>query len=268
MKRLASAPMLLIPAMCCAGLRAEVVVFPKSVTLTRADATQRLVVERTSVSQLVADVTPQAQFKTTDPAVATVDAHGVITAVHDGVAWITARRGDEHAHIEVKVSGVNKPFTWNFRKHITPILAKYGCSSGACHGAAAGKNGFKLSLRNWDPEFDYNALTREAAGRRVVKSDPDASLLLCKPTMRIKHSGGERFKPDSLEYRIIREWIAAGVPAPSESDPLVDHLVVMPDRVQVLAGATQQIIVQAVYSDGSVEDMTRWAKFSTTDEGV
>src|SRR5687768_12072740 len=108
----------------------------------------------------------------------------------------------------------------NFRRHILPIMTKYGCSSGACHGAAAGKNGFRLSLRNWDAEFDYNALTRDASGRRVVKSDPAQSLLLRKPTAQLKHGGGEKFTPDSLEYKIIYKWIADGLSSPSANDPL------------------------------------------------
>ena len=50
--------------------------------------------------------------------------------------------------------------TWSFRNDVQPILAKNGCNSGACHGAAAGQNGFKLSLRGYDDEGDYLTLTR------------------------------------------------------------------------------------------------------------
>ena len=34
-------------------------------------------------------------------------------------------------------------------------MTKMGCNSGPCHGATAGKNGFKLTLRGYDPEVDY-----------------------------------------------------------------------------------------------------------------
>src|SRR5213593_4610545 len=82
-----------------------------------------------------------------------------------------------------------------FRNHVQPVLAKFGCSSGACHGAAAGKNGFKLSLRGYDDEGDWKTLTRSAWGRRIGPADPSSSLLLRKPTAAVPHKGGVRFTP-------------------------------------------------------------------------
>src|SRR6266511_2119146 len=81
-----------------------------------------------------------------------------------------------------------------FRNHVQPVLARFGCSSGACHGAAAGQNGFKLSLRGYDDEGDYLALTRNALGRRIIPADPGRSLLLLKPTTAVPHKGGKRFE--------------------------------------------------------------------------
>src|SRR3978361_1590884 len=102
----------------------------------------------------------------------------------------------------------------SFRNQIHPILARYGCSSGACHGAAAGQGGFKLSLRGYDNEGDYLTITRSAMGRRVCLEAPERSLFLLKPTKVIAHKGGERFKVDSPEYRILADWIASGAPGP------------------------------------------------------
>src|SRR3989442_9070398 len=104
---------------------------------------------------------------------------------------------------------LSPPATANrsFRNHVQPVLAKTGCSSGACHGAAAGQNGFKLSLRGYDDEGDYLALTRNALGRRIIPADPGRSLLLLKPTTAVPHKGGKRFDVDSLEYRVLAEWI-------------------------------------------------------------
>ena len=56
----------------------------------------------------------------------------------------------------------------SFRNDVQPVLTKMGCNSGACHGALAGKNGFKLSLRGYDDAGDFRALTRDALGRRIV----------------------------------------------------------------------------------------------------
>jgi len=80
----------------------------------------------------------------------------------------------------------------SFRNHVQPILAKMGCSLGACHGAAAGQGGFKLSLRGFDDEGDYLTLTRGAFGRRITPDDPARSLLLLKPTNAVPHKGGEK----------------------------------------------------------------------------
>src|ERR1700745_2994676 len=110
---------------------------------------------------------------------------------------------------------------WTFRNHVQPVLAKAGCNAGACHGAAAGQNGFKLSLRGYDDEGDYLALTHQASGRRVNLADPGRSLVLLKPTTLVPHKGGKRFEVNSLEYKILSEWIASGAPGPSPSDPRV-----------------------------------------------
>ncbi|MFN8004941.1 MAG: hypothetical protein U0X75_28465, partial [Acidobacteriota bacterium] len=74
---------------------------------------------------------------------------------------------------------------WSFRNHVIPVLTRLGCNSGACHGAAAGKGGFKLTLRGYDPEADFAVLTRQALGRRVNPVEPARSLVLLKPTMAI-----------------------------------------------------------------------------------
>src|ERR671936_788178 len=86
-----------------------------------------------------------------------------------------------HAPAAVRVRKVKEPFTWSFRNHVIPVLTKVGCNSGACHGALAGKGGFKLSLRGYAPEDDHFVLTRQALGRRVNKVEPAHSLMLRKP---------------------------------------------------------------------------------------
>ncbi len=82
----------------------------------------------------------------------------------------------------------------SFRNQVIPVLTKAGCNSGACHGAAAGKNGFGLTLRGYDPAADYDTITRQAGGRRVNKIEPAKSLILLKPTETVPHMGGTRFK--------------------------------------------------------------------------
>src|SRR5437667_9574535 len=156
----------------------------------------------------------------------------------------------------------------SFRNQVQPILARFGCSSGACHGAAAGQNGFKLSLRGYDDEGDYLALTRQALGRRIIPSDPGRSLLLLKPTGAVPHKGGKRFEVDSLEYKILSGWIAAGAPGPKKEDPRIERIEVVPEYSVLNPGANQPLTVRARFSDGHVEDVTRWAKYTSANETV
>src|SRR5271154_2522955 len=108
----------------------------------------------------------------------------------------------------------------NFVRDVAPVLNKAGCMSGTCHGAAKGKNGFKLSLRGYDPQFDYEALLYDLSGRRFNRADPSRSLMLAKPTQQVAHGGGLRFEKDSPYYKTIFNWIAQGVPF---GDPAKDN---------------------------------------------
>jgi len=154
---------------------------------------------------------------------------------------------------------------WSFRNHVIPVLTRLGCNSGACHGAAAAKGGFKLTLRGYDPEADFNVLTRQSLGRRVNKLEPAKSLMLLKPTMAIGHGGGKRMDVDSLEYKVLVEWIANGLTPPAESDVRITKVEVTPKTATLDAGAEQQLRVIAQYSDGHTEDVTRWVKYSSAD---
>jgi hypothetical protein len=156
----------------------------------------------------------------------------------------------------------------SFRNDVQPVLAKMGCSSGACHGALAGKGGFKLSLRGYDAMADYRAITRDARGRRIEPIDPGRSLLLLKPTMTVPHKGGLRFDVDSRSYEILSQWIADGAPPPRDDDPIIQQLEVSPPEVVLRPGDQQTIVVRAKYSDGSARDVTAWSKFAATNEAV
>ena len=108
------------------------------------------------------------------------------------------------------------------------VLSKAGCNLGTCHGNARGKGGFQISLRGQDPVGDFTVLTRDWSSRRVNLSEPDRSLMLLKPTQQIAHEGGKRFEADSAEYRILHEWIAAGMPGDPADAPKLVKLIVTP----------------------------------------
>src|SRR6266851_2049713 len=119
------------------------------------------------------------------------------------------------------VATAAEPPKVTFLRDVAPILNKVGCTSGPCHGAAKGKNGFKLSLRGYDPQFDYEALLYDLSGRRFNRADPARSLMLAKPTQQVAHGGGLRFDIGSDYYKTIYNWIAQGVPF---GDPKADHV--------------------------------------------
>ncbi len=245
----------------------SVQILPPSATLQGPEARHQFLLEA-AVSDHQEDWTRQAKWTSSNPAVASVDQTGQVQPVSDGTARITAESAGRAASAEITVKDSHAPFTWNFRNHVIPVLTKAGCNQGACHGALAGKNGFKLTLRGYDPEVDYDTLTRSSAGRRVSLMQPAHSLMLLKPTMAIPHGGGKRFDTNSLEYRVIAEWIAAGAPPPADSDVSVTGLEVFPAAAALKPGAEQQLVVRARYSSGEVKDVTRWVKFSSSDEGV
>src|SRR5450432_1733280 len=246
---------------------ASLEILPHAVTLTGPEARQQLLAEADN-DQSQEDMTRAATWKSSNPAVVAVDAKGTLRPVSDGRATITATAGGRTAEAAITVSNSHADFTWSLRNHVVPVLTKAGCNQGACHGALAGKNGFKLTLRGYDPDVDYDTLTPQSSGRRVSLSQPSHSLMLLKPTMAIPHGGGKRFETDSLEYRVIAEWIAAGAPPPSATDAQVTGLEVYPAAATLKPGAGQQIVVRAQYSDGQIQDVTRWVKFSSSDEGV
>jgi len=156
----------------------------------------------------------------------------------------------------------------SFRNQVQPILSRFGCNSGACHGAAAGQGGFKLSLRGYDDDGDYLALTRQALGRRVSPAEPERSLLLLKPTGAVPHKGGVKFDANSVEYQRLARWIAQGAPRPSENDPRIESIEILPARTVSSVGSKQPIQVRARFSNGNTEDVTPWAKFSSSVEAV
>ena len=66
----------------------------------------------------------------------------------------------------------------------------------------------------------------------------------------------------------MSEWISRGAAPPSDSDPRVEQLEILPDRSFQHVGESQQFLVRARYSDGRAEDVTRWVKWSSADESV
>jgi hypothetical protein len=250
------------------GADPVLVILPDATALRGQGARQQLIVEKVEAGRFTGSLTDQSTFSSSDTRVATVDSSGVVIAVGDGRAVITAKSPAGAASTTVEVSGADAAYPVSFRNHVVPVLTRVGCNSGPCHGSLAGKNGFKLTLRGYDPELDYLNVTRQAGARRVNTVDPATSLLLLKPTMAVSHGGGKRFSPRSAHYKVIADWIATGAPAPTAADPALTGLEVFPRSARLAPGDSQPLVIRAHFSDGHSEDVTRQAKFTSSDGGV
>jgi len=173
------------------------------------------------------------------------------------------------AELPVTVRGLGEAPPVTFVRDVEPLLNKVGCTSGTCHGAAKGKNGFKLSLRGYDPEFDYDRLVHDVSGRRFNRADPARSLMLLKPTAQVPHGGGLRFDLDSRYYQTILAWLSAGVPFGDAKAAQVKELEVAPSEILMpKPGLSQQMAVIAHFADGTARDVTREASYTSNTPSI
>jgi hypothetical protein len=156
----------------------------------------------------------------------------------------------------------------SFRNDVEPILTRFGCNQGACHGKGAGQNGFRLSLRGYAPEWDYAWITREFGGRRVNHADPAASLLLKKPAGQAPHEGGVLIRPDGKAYGVLLAWIRAGAPGLIKDEPTVRRIDITPASRVLKKGERQPLTVRAEYTDGATKDVTWLTQFFSNDASV
>src|SRR5262245_4193209 len=240
---------------------------PAKVQLRGLDDAQQLVLTATLNDGRLQDLTHDARYEA-DPKVVRVSSTGRIIPVGNGSTDIVARYGDKTIKIAVTCSSCDENLPINFGNQIVPIFTKLGCNGGGCHGKASGQNGFKLSLLGFEPEVDYNALVKEARGRRLFPAAPDRSLLLLKAAGGVAHGGGKRMEVGSDEYRLIRRWIAAGTPFGEKTDPTVQRIRVTPEHRITTRQNKQQLAVQAHYIDGTVEDTTRRAQYESNDTEI
>src|SRR5262249_38862986 len=181
---------------------------------------------------------------------------------------IKASYGDKVVTIPVRAEAVDVALPINFGNQIVPIFTKLGCNSGGCHGKASGQNGFKLSLLGFEPEVDYNSLVKEARGRRLFPAAPENSLLLLKASGAVAHGGGKRLEVGSDEYRLIRRWVASGMPLGEKDDPVVTKITVYPAHRVMTRQNKQQFAAYAHYSDATVEEITRRAQDESNDQEI
>lgn len=231
---------------------------PASVKLTGSyDYAQVLVTGRLQTGETV-DVTRLAQPKLSAP-IAVLTRTGLLQPKADGSGVLKLAVAGKTVSVPVSVSGVKATRAIDYVRDVQPVLSKLGCNQGTCHGAKDGKNGFKLSLRGYDPLYDVRAFTDELASRRVNVASPDDSLMLQKATGAVPHVGGVVMKRGDAYYQIVRGWIAAGAKLDLKSPRVTEIVVVPKNPVVEKIGSNQQIRVLAKYADGTSRDVTREA---------
>jgi Protein of unknown function (DUF1549)/Protein of unknown function (DUF1553) len=243
-------------------------VHPDAIAFRGADDSTQLVLTGSVAGGKLVDLTSDVKYEIDDPKVARITSTGRVVPLGNGRTTVTASYGDKVVHLPVSAAQCDVNLPINFTNQIVPVFTKLGCNAGGCHGKASGQNGFKLSLLGFEPQVDYNALVKEDRGRRIFPAAPDHSLLLEKASGIIAHGGGKRMDPASDEYRLVRRWVAAGVPFGEKTDPVVSHISVFPEHRILSRQGKQQFAVYAHYSDGSVEDITRRAQYESNDQEV
>jgi len=215
-----------------------------------------------------ADFTAIAQYESSNPEVAVVDARGLVTPKTDGSAEIVVRHAGREARVQVSVRGSADPSPIDFRTDVIAALSRAGCNQGMCHGAPQGKNGFRLSLRGYDPDLDWQTLTRELGGRRIHVQAPEDSLILLKGSGRIRHQGSVAFHPGDPAYRTVRSWIAEGSRPGAAASRLL-RLEVLPEARRLHSSfPRQQVAVRAHFEGGAVRDVTELAVFTSSNPGA
>jgi hypothetical protein len=186
----------------------------------------------------------------------TVSDRGLVRPTADGNGQLKFTLDGHGLSLPVAVSGQKAKYDVSFVRDVMPTSSKLGCNAGTCHGSAEGKNGFKLSLRGYDPIFDYRALTDDLESRRFNRAVPEESLMLLKPAGAVPHVGGTLMKPGDPYYELLRLWIAEGARFDKDS-PRVTSIDILPKgTVLPLPGMKQQMAVLATYADGRIRDVT------------
>lgn len=241
--------------------------FPPEISLTSARDRQLITIQATFADGITRDVTKEATVTPANPALVRRDGN-TFWPVADGETQLAVAFGGQSVNVPIKVAQATATPSLSFRLDVMPVFLRAGCNTGSCHGAARGKDGFRISLFGFDPDGDHYRITRELSGRRINLAVPEASTLLEKCTGAVQHTGGKRFEKESEIYATLRNWIAAGAPNDDVSKLAKVIAVELYPKQGVLdgAGATQQMTARAKYSDGTDRDVTSLAVFLTNNE--
>lgn len=241
-------------------------VFPADIHLSAVRDRQQLLVQAVLPNGLTVDVTEKAELKLENEGLLRREGT-TFYPVADGTTKLTVSYGGKSVEVPVVVQNCQVDPPVSFRLDVMPVFMKTSCNNGSCHGAARGKDGFRLSLFGFDPEGDHFRLTREIPGRRINLALPAESLLMEKGAGQVPHTGGKRFDVGSEHYNTVLRWLEAGAPNDPGPTPAVVSVEIYPkEAVLDGEGATQKLMVRAKYADGTDRDVTSLAYFSSNNE--
>lgn len=245
---------------------AKLTVDPPQINLTTAKDRQLVAIQAAYADGITRDVAAQASYVVANPALVRRDGQ-TFYPVADGQTELKVEFGGQVVTIPIKVEKATEARPISFKLDVMPIFMKSGCNTGSCHGAARGKDGFRLSLFGFDPDGDYHRILREQPGRRVDLAVPEAGLIVEKSIGVVPHTGGKRFERQSELCNTLIEWITAGCPQDPATVATCTGVEIYP-KSGVLDGenATQQVTVRATYSDGTDRDVTSLALFLSNND--
>jgi hypothetical protein len=244
----------------------SIAVFPPDVNVQSARGKQRIIVQASYADGITRDVTAQAKVTISDPKIAKI-VNLEVLPVGDGKCSIAVEFEGKTTQVPVDVKDAIKDRPISFKLDVMPIFLRNGCNQGGCHGAARGKDGFRLSLFGFDPDGDHYRLTRELNGRRINLAIPEESLLVEKSIGKVPHTGGQKFAVGEQYYNDLVRWVDAGGPQDPAGIPTPVSVDLFPKSALLDGkGSTQQLIVRAKYSDGSERDVTSLALFLSSND--
>ena len=250
------------------GSPARISLYPTELRLAGTRQRGRLVITGHYEDGAEQDLTRVTQLSLADTRVARIE-DGVLLPTGDGRTEVIASVGGREVSAAVIVSKQRATEPVSFLYGTLAALTKQGCNSGGCHGSPSGKGGFRLSLRGYDPVLDSVTLEREHLNRRTNRFAPLESLLLLKPMARVPHGGGVRLKESDAAYPLLSDWIAEGGRVAGDDNLRCVSIEVFPrERVLHFPAHSQQLVVQAHFSDGNVRDITDLAVYSSSEDAI
>ncbi|MCA9125584.1 MAG: DUF1549 domain-containing protein [Planctomycetales bacterium] len=240
--------------------------YPPIVELSGKADFQNIIAVATRRDGISEDVTDQVTWNVQDAGLITLDQFRAKPQA-DGNTCIVASWGDMSASCDVTVKNAGELKPVSFHLDVMPVLTRAGCNTGSCHGAASGKDGFRLSLFGFDPVGDYERITREIGIRRINLAIPDQSLIYLKSIGGVPHSGGKRIEPDSVYAATLLNWLESEAKLDATTPPTCTHVQLFPPQAVLEGeGATQRLVAVASFSDGTTRDVTHLAAFTTNNE--